>query len=99
MNHVSRARAAIKQDLDVNYILATNPGVELKGNVQSVHGATQMHEQEGSTVRLGVKINKEDIEELRPGATVTAAVKCGRAPLGYTWFHEVFEWVQANLLF
>lgn len=99
MNHISRARNKIKDDLDVKYILATNPGVELEGEVKSVHGATQMHEQEGSTVRIGVAIDKSDIEELRPGASVTAAVKCGRAPLGYAWFHEVFEWVQAHLLF
>jgi len=99
MSHISDAQAAIKEDLDVKYILATNPGIELKGTVKSVHGATQMHEQEGSSVRIAVEIDKADIHELRPGATVTGGVKCGRAPLGYTWFHEVFEWVQTNLLF
>ncbi len=99
MSHISDAQAVIKEDLNVRYILATNPGIELEGTVKSVHGATQMHEQEGSSVRIAVQIDKADIHELRPGATVTGGVQCGRAPLGYTWFHEVFEWVQTNLLF
>jgi len=30
---------------------------------------------------------------------VTAEIHCGRASLGYSWFHEAVQWVQLHLLF
>ena len=60
---------------------------------------TQMHDEEGHTVRIRVKINQADLKEPRPGTTVRGKILCGRRPIGYTWFHEAIEWVQANVLF
>jgi hypothetical protein len=35
-----------------------------------------------------------DLTGLRPGATATAKVHCGRASIGYVWFHDAITWIQ-----
>ena len=66
-----------------------------------------MEGEAGPTVPIRVKIDEEKLRgqlaelniELRPGATVTAEIRCGRVSLGYSWFHEAVQWVQLHLLF
>jgi hypothetical protein len=29
--------------------------------------------------------------ELRPGVSARAQIACGRAPIGYVWFHDVWD--------
>ena len=58
-----------------------------------------MELEEGHTVRIRAEIEKSDLVDPRPGTTVRGKVKCGRRAIGYTWFHEAWEWVQANILF
>lgn len=103
MGHVYRAIAGQKRvDLPVEFILATDPGTYRYGVVKKVHGATQMHEEEGHSVRMLVSLSPEQQKLLldpRPGATVTAKVNCGRASLAYAWFHEAVAWLETNVLF
>jgi hypothetical protein len=86
-------------DLKVAYVLATDPDSTLWGDVKHVEHITQMHDEEGHTVRILVDIEENDIVNKRPGSAVTGKVLCGRRPVGYCWFHEAIEWVQANVLF
>jgi len=86
-------------DLEVAYILATDPNQSRSGTVRHIERITQMHEDEGHTVRILVDINKADIKNPRPGSAVTGKVLCGRRAIGYCWFHEAMEWVQANVFF
>jgi multidrug efflux pump subunit AcrA (membrane-fusion protein) len=101
MGHIDDARSLIGKDgeeLPVEYVLATEPGTKRQGKVIGIEEITQMHDEEGHTVRIRVSLD-EPIEEPRPGTTVRGKIKCGRRSIGYTWFHEAFEWVQANVLF
>lgn len=98
MGHINRARAKDKE-LKVRYVIATDPGNELHGKVREIHSATDAKDQEGTTVLIDVDIQTEELKNPRPGATVTGKVHCGWAPIGYTWFHEAWEWVQLNVLF
>jgi hypothetical protein len=86
-------------ELKVAYVLATDPDSTLWGTVKHVEHITQMHDEEGHTVRILVDISEENIVNKRPGSAVTGKVLCGRRPVGYCWFHEAIEWVQANVLF
>ena len=98
--HVDSARRESPDvPLEVKYVLATAPGDELEGTVADVEEITQMHDEEGHTVRIRANINKDDLVDPRPGTTVRGKIKCGKRALGYTWFHEAWEWVQANILF
>ncbi|WP_165698681.1 HlyD family efflux transporter periplasmic adaptor subunit [Bremerella volcania] len=85
--------------LEVTYIMASDPGRQLTGYVTEIQRLAQPDEEEGQIVKLKVAIDKQDIQHLRAGATATAKVHCGTASLGYTWFHELFEFVESRILF
>jgi multidrug efflux pump subunit AcrA (membrane-fusion protein) len=36
---------------------------------------------------------------LKVGADVKAKIHCGREPIGYVWFHELWEFIQSRILF
>lgn len=36
---------------------------------------------------------------LKVGGDVKAKIHCGRAPIGYVWFHELWEFIQSRILF
>jgi hypothetical protein len=98
MGHLNTALAGLEADerLEVSYILATDPSQRLAGSVgrADVSNNNELHEEEGNGAKLRVRINKRDVADPRPGATVIADVHCGWRPIGYVWFHEAFEWVQ-----
>lgn len=85
-------------DLQVDYILMTDPGTYHRGTVTEIHPAAEAHEEHGSMVRIKVSTDDE-VANLRPGASVTADVHCGKAPLGWAFLHEAWEWLEANVFF
>ena len=46
-----------------------------------------------------VAVDREQMPTLRPGATATARIHCGRRPVGYVWFRGLLEWFQSRVLF
>ena len=89
-----------RSDLTVRYILATDPGTPRFGAVRDIHDTTEMHDQEGHTVRVRVQLEQKDIPaDPRPGASATAEVRCGWRPIGYVYLHEFMEWVQSKVFF
>ncbi len=100
MGHLDDGLAALEEGerLLVSYVLNTEPNVTRYGAIAEVHPATELHEEEGHTVRLRVAIDvargEQPIVDPRPGATVIGQVHCGRRSLGYVWFHEVGEALQ-----
>jgi len=99
IGHVNRAQEEIKPGLPVSFVLATDPGTTYEGEIKWIDRTPRVEGDEGTVVRILVDIDHEDVSDLRPGASVTADVYCGRASLGYVWFHEVFQWVQLHLFF
>ncbi len=101
--HLTAARDRAKErdpnaDLEVDFILMTEPGRTHYGKIVDVSDATESHEEHGNVVPIRVQPN-EPIKTSRPGATVTADVHCGTAPLGWTLLHEAWEWLEANVFF
>ena len=100
IGHVRNAQHSIRPELDVCYILATDPGTKRYGTVRDIHDSTEMHDQEGHTVRMRVTLDQKDVpKDPRPGASATAEVRCGWRPIGYVYLHEFMEWVQAKVFF
>jgi multidrug efflux pump subunit AcrA (membrane-fusion protein) len=88
------------EDLDVDYIMATDPRRRLHGKVKYVDQVTRVHDEAGHSVLIRANIDEKDIgNNLRPGAKIRARVACGRKSLGYYLFHEAIAWVQTRLLF
>jgi multidrug efflux pump subunit AcrA (membrane-fusion protein) len=104
MGHIRRAQKELgKDDLDVNYILRTNPGTTLHGTIKKIHEQAEIQGEEGNTVTILVAINKDDVDtyklDITKGAEVSAKIDCGRRSLGYVWFHDVLEFIQTKILF
>ncbi len=102
MGHIKRAQNDLhKKDLDVNYIMAADPSHTLHGTIEEVQQSAEVQGEEGNTVKVRVAINKNDLnpELLTKGAGVSAKIDCGRRSLGYTWFHDVLEFIQSKVLF
>ena len=100
MGHIKKAQKEKGDDLQVDYILASNPGHTLIGKIAEVEEAAHVEGEEGNTVLVRVAINRDELpEEMRPGSGVSAKIDCGRRSLGYVWFHDVIEFVQSKILF
>ncbi len=85
--------------LKVSYILAMEPGTTRYGTVKEIHRSAEVRGDEGNTVLIKVAIDKAELPQLRPGATVTAQVYCGRRCLGYVLLHDVIAFIQTKILF
>jgi hypothetical protein len=103
---VDEYRADYKQrhpekDLEVSYVLAMLSNTTCYATVKHVERITQMHDEEGHTVRILADLDeaRNPIINKRPGAAATGKVLCGRRAIGYCWFHEALEWLQANIFF
>jgi multidrug efflux pump subunit AcrA (membrane-fusion protein) len=99
IGHLHRARDNVKSkdandDLKVDFISMTDPGISYPGRVIQVNPTAEPHEEHGNMVRIRVQPQKEIVAP-RPGATVTARVHCGRAPWLWAKLHEAAEWVEA----
>ena len=104
LGHVNRAAVAAREqgrELNVDYVLATDPGTRHRGAVREIHEQAEVRGEAGNTVLLRVMIDPQqhEREELGAGATVTARVACGTRPLGYVWFHDVLAFIQSQILF
>ncbi|PHS00616.1 MAG: hemolysin D [Blastopirellula sp.] len=107
IQHIEAAKQGLEEgeQLEVSYIMSSDPGSKLYGKVTEIQRLAQIDADEGQIVKLKVSIDKAKmmeetgIEQLRTGATATAKVSCGTASLGYTIFHELFEFIQSRLLF
>jgi multidrug efflux pump subunit AcrA (membrane-fusion protein) len=99
VGHLVRAAEGLGEDLDVTFHLATHPGEEFHGMVTELHRTADVQGEDGNTVLVRVAVAREELPDLRPGATVNARVHCGRRPLGYVWLHEAIEAVQSRVMF
>ncbi len=100
IGHVAEARDTIKQDLEVTYILATDPDSYRTGKIRLVDPSTYLHDEHGHSVRIKVDLDEDIPKNLRrPGAEVTADIHCGSRSLGYVWFHEAWEWFRREVWF
>ena len=99
MGHIVDAQNNIRKDLEVTFILATDPDVQLKGTVKEIAESAEVSGEEGNTVIIRVAIDKEQLPHMRPGATVTGKVYCGKRSLGYVWLHDAIAFIHSKILF
>jgi len=104
LGHVNRAWQRARdtgRDLEVDYILATDPGTRHRGVVKEIHEQAEVHGDDGNAalVRVQIDPDQHEREALGAGATVTARIACGRRPLGFVWFHDVLSFIQTKILF
>lgn len=99
MGFIVDAQREQGEHLPVEFIAAAKPGETHEGKVKEIHRIADVRGEEGNTVLLRVDFDKNEISNLRQNATVTAKVYCGRAPIGYVWFHDLVSFWQAKVWF
>ncbi len=104
LGHVNRAYAEAREagrGLEVDYILATDPGTRHRGTVREIHEQAEVRGDHGNTVLVRVTIDPDlhEKEALGAGASVTARIACGQRSLGYVWFHDVLAFIRTQILF
>ena len=89
--------------LDMKFILMTDPKITHKGrlNFDGVSQRAELDAEDGAVVKLRCIPDPEAMKQIKryPGARVIADVKCGKRSAAFVWFHEVVEWVRANVWF
>ena len=104
LGHINKALSRAGQEgrkLEVDYILATDPGTRHYGIVEEIHEQAEVRGEQGNTVLVRITIDpaRHEKEELGAGATVTARVDCGKHALGYVWFMDVMAFFQTQIFF
>lgn len=94
------------QPLRVEFVLASDANKRFYGTVREIHDRAEVRGEAGAagggnTVLIRVDIDDPHLlpEKLQPGTSCSAKVLCGKAPLGYTLFHEAIAYLQKNVLF
>lgn len=85
-------------DLKVTYILATDPTMDALDAtlpMSSISNRAETHEEHGAVIEMEALPDQVALQTLSPspGASVIAKIHCGRAPSGFVFFHEIYEWL------
>jgi multidrug efflux pump subunit AcrA (membrane-fusion protein) len=97
--HLLRARKTLVPELDVEFMLASEPGRTYRGRVLEMSLSSEFDDASQSHVRVIVGFDRNQITLLRPGATVLPRIQCGRKPLGYVWLHDLIDAIRTRLMF
>ena len=83
----------------VEFNLASLPGSEFQGRLISVDMKLDVYSDNGNSALAWVEFDSTQVPPgiLKSGTRATARIRCGNGSLGYVWFHEFFETVQATL--
>lgn len=98
VEHVLQAQGHATE-LPVSFVLASQSGEANQGQVERVGMTTETTADGRPGVRVIVVFDRTQLSELRPGTTAFAKIHCGRRPIGYIWFRELFEVVRTRVLF
>jgi multidrug efflux pump subunit AcrA (membrane-fusion protein) len=99
VGHFLEARERLEAPLDVEFTLATNPNQRIAGEINEAAKSIQVEEQQGASLLIAVEFDRDAVEFVQPGATVTAKIHCGRRPLGYVWLHDLWDFLQYRVFF
>jgi len=108
IGYVLAAQQTIQTDLPVRFRLTSDDREKHQGHIVEVCQTARVDEEPGSapspTVLIKVALDKLELSdsarnELRPGVSARAQIACGRAPVGYVWFHDIWDTVREWITF
>ena len=96
MGHLTDAQKDLKKDnLEVEFVLATDAEDRFDGVLQNVAQRVNSSEEQGSIVIAFASFNVEELpRKPRIGSEVRAKISCGDKSLGYVLFGDVVEFLQ-----
>ncbi|MBC8871097.1 MAG: HlyD family efflux transporter periplasmic adaptor subunit [Planctomycetes bacterium] len=99
ISHISEAQQASSPNLDVYFILKTNPDVTYQGTIDRISMRTLTDDDGSAYVKAIVAIDRDAVAPLTSGASVVAKIRCGRESIGYVWLHDLIDAVKTWVLF
>ena len=99
IGHLLRAQQILKPDLDVDFLVAAEPGKICHGTIESRSMTAESDDTARSRVRVVVAFDRNQIDQPRPGATALPRIHCGKRSLGYVWLHDLIDAIRTRLLF
>ena len=99
VGHVLTAQQESGLDLEVSFLLASDPNIRYRGRIGQMSSAIELDDAGQAALSAFVPLDAGQLPQPRPGAAVVARIHCGRRPLGYVWFRQVLEFIQSRLLF
>jgi multidrug efflux pump subunit AcrA (membrane-fusion protein) len=100
IGYVLAAQQSIQTDLPVRFKLSSDDREKHTGHIEEVCQTAVVDETPGMaptpTVLVKVALDKLDLSdaarrELRQGVSARAQIACGSAPIGYVWFHDIWD--------
>jgi multidrug efflux pump subunit AcrA (membrane-fusion protein) len=100
MGYVLAAQKSSGLELPVRFRLGSEERATHTGTIAEVCQTVDLPEEKTSrptpTVLTKVSLDSPDLiaslgGEVRPGTTARALIECGRKPIGYVWFHDVWD--------
>lgn len=92
VGHVLKAREARTDNLDVEFVLASDPEQTYAAKLVRIADASEFAPEDGeASVLVEAEFAHDAVPYLRPDATVHASIKCGKRSLAFIWFHEAYE--------
>jgi multidrug resistance efflux pump len=99
IGHVLAAQERLGRDLNVSFMLATEAGASYRGTIEKIALATDVRPPDKANVLVTVRVERDEIQGLRPSATAVSRIHCGRRSIGFVWFHSLWETIQKKVLF
>lgn len=93
------AQRSADAKLAITFLSATDPGREFTAVLREVAPAAEPHDEEGTIIRLHADLDKTQLAQLHPGSDVRVHIHCGSRSLGYVLFHDLWSFVQSQILF
>jgi multidrug efflux pump subunit AcrA (membrane-fusion protein) len=100
IGYVLAAQHGIKPDLSVRFKLNSDEREEHQGKITEICQTANLSQDKATrpkpTVLTKVSFNTADLikaagGDLRPGISARAEIACGQQPLGYVWFHDIWD--------
>ena len=94
--YLYRATQSSEEELNVDFVLATNVERHLTGKLQTLGTRVDAHEEIGGAIQTFVSLTPETLTSLpekHVGAQVHAKIHCGQRSLGYVLFSDVIEFL------
>jgi multidrug efflux pump subunit AcrA (membrane-fusion protein) len=100
IGYVLAAQNEMKPDLPVRFRLSSEEQAEHVGKIaevcQTANVAPDKTSRPKPTILTKVAFDTPELMkavggELRPGVSARAQIACGRQPLGYVWFHDIWD--------
>ena len=96
---VVEAREKVQASLPVEYVLASEPETVYRGTLDRLAESTTAGVDDRPVAIGRVVLDDGDLPLLRPGTEIVAKIRCGRRCLAYVWFHDLWYFLHAKLLF